>query len=138
MYVKLFLKFWSFSLLDNRTDFKEKFLISLIILSDFIGSDNTDGIVVFNGMSFFSKKTFFCVLILFESNVTMVGVGFFLGVFPVSFSWEKFNVENFTKIGEIFGDFFFGVIIRDLVDINLMIGETFFKWDCFACNFDVS
>lgn len=118
--------------MDNWTDFKEKFLISLIILSNFIGSNNTDGVIVFNGMSFFSKKTFFCVLILFKSDVTMVSVRFFFGVFPVSFSWEKFNVENFTKVGEIFSNFFFGVIIRNFVDINLMIGEAFFKWDCFA------
>lgn len=123
--------------MDDWTDFEEEFLISFIILSNFVGSDDTDWVIVFDGMSFFGKEAFFCVLILFEPDVAMVGVGLFFGIFPVSFSREEFNIENFSKVGEIFSDFFFAVIIGNFVDIDLMIGEAFLEWDCLTCHFDV-
>lgn len=124
--------------MNDGTDFKEKLFISFIILSNFIGSNDTDWIVVLDGMSFFSKETFFCVLIFFKSDVAMIGVGFFFGIFPITLCWEEFNIKNFSKVGEILCDFFFAVIIRDFIDINLVIGEAFFKRDCFSCYFDVS
>lgn len=123
--------------MDDGTDFEEEFFISFIILSNFVGSNDTDWIIVFDCMSFFGKEAFFCIFILFESDVTMIGVGLFFGIFPVSFSREKFNVENFSKVGEIFGDFFFTVIIGNFVDIDLMIGEAFFERYCLTCYFDV-
>ena len=75
-YVKIFLKFESIWFLDAGSDLEEKFFIGFVILSDFVGSDDSDGVVVLDGMSFFRKETFFSILIVGESDVTMVDVGF--------------------------------------------------------------
>lgn len=124
--------------MNDWTYFKEQFFISFIILSNFISSNNTNWIIIFDSMSFLSEKTFFCFLIFLKPNITMVSVGFFFWIFPISLSWEELNVKNFSKAREILGDFFFTVIVRNLVDINLVIGEAFFKRDCLTCNFNFS
>lgn len=75
-YVKIFLKFESIWFLDAGSDLEEKFFIGFVILSDFVGSDDSDWVVVLDGMSFFRKETFFSILVVGESDVTMVDVRF--------------------------------------------------------------
>ena len=62
-------------------------------------------------MSFFSEKTFLCVLVILKSNITMVDVRFLFWIVPSAFSWEQFNINNRSEIAEILGDFLFGAII---------------------------
>lgn len=123
--------------MDDWTDFKEEFFVGLVILTDFIGSNDSNRIIIFDGVSFFTEKTFFGILIVFESDVAMIGVGFLFWVFPVALGREKLDINDFTKSWEIFCDFLFAIIIRDFVDVDLMIGEAFFQRDCFTCHFDV-
>lgn len=87
--------------MNEGTDFQEKFLIGFIILSNLVSSDDSDGVVGSNGMSFFRKETLFGVFIVLKSNITMIDVRFLFWVVPGSFSGEEFNFNNFTESAEV-------------------------------------
>jgi hypothetical protein len=87
--------------LDAGSYFQEKFLVSFVILTNLVSSNDSDRVVVSDGVSLFRKETFFSIFIIAESDVTMIDVGFLFWIFPSSFSWEKLNVNNFPKITEI-------------------------------------
>ncbi len=111
-YVKLFLKDGDFGLLDKRTDLQEEFLVSFIVLPNFVGSHNSDGVVILDGMSFLWEEAFFCITLILKSNITMVDVGFLFWIVPSSFSWEQFYIKDLPEIAEILSDFLFSAIIR--------------------------
>lgn len=106
-------------------------------MSDLVSSHDSDGVVVLDGMSFFREETFFCVLIILKSNITMVDVWFLFWIVPSAFSWEQFDINNLSEIAEILGDFLFGAIIGELVDVDLVIGATFLNWYSLTCYIDV-
>ena len=68
----------------------------------------------------------------------MVDVGFLFRVFPGAFSWEELNIKNLAETAEILFDFRFAAIIRQLVDINLVVGETSLEWHCFIADLDIT
>ena len=110
-YVKVSLKFEGVGLLDTGTYFQEKFLVSFVILSNLVGSNNSDRVVVYDGMSLLRKETFFSIFVICESDVAVINGGFLFEIFPSSFGWKKLNVNNFAKITEIFWNLLFAVII---------------------------
>jgi hypothetical protein len=68
----------------------------------------------------------------------MVDVGFLFRVFPGGFSWEELNIKNLTEIAEILFYFRFTAIIRQLVDVNLVVGETSFERYCISADLDIT
>lgn len=124
--------------MDDGADFEEEFFIGFIILSDFVSPHDSDGVTVPDCMSLFTEETLFSIVIVLKSDIAVVDVRFLLGIFPVSFSWEQFDIEYFTESAKILNDFLFAVIIRQLVDVDLVIGEAFLEGDCFACDFELT
>ena len=96
--------------MDAWADFKEKFLVSFVVLSDLVSSDHSDRIVVPDGMSFFRKQTFLGIFIVCEPDVAVVDVRFRRGILPGSFSGEKFNVNNLAELTEVLRNLFFTAV----------------------------
>lgn len=97
--------------MDAGGNFQKKFLVGFIILANLVGSNDSDGVIVLDGMTVLRKETFFSIFVVIESDVTMINVGFLFRVFPGAFGWEKFNVNNLAEIAEILLDFLFAAII---------------------------
>lgn len=121
---------------NYRGNSEEEFFISFVILSNLVGTNNSDSFFCFKSMILIPKETFFCIVIISKPNVTMIAAKFLLWILVCSFSFKKLNFYNFSKLSKIAFNVLFCQTIWQFVDVDLMVRETVFDEDVFSSDCD--